>query len=224
MVQVSPQVTAAQVLDAGRRAEADGRLEYAIQFYRHLADHHVGAPESAMAREALTRLDPRRSSVGGEARPARATPPHAGQAGAPRSVTSMIRPQNAQNGATKPGIRIAPMGMPEPAPPLTLPDPAGGYMVGRIIAYALAFVGVCALVVGLVLMVAAIVMSASALANYRLPAVLLHPASGPVALISGIVLLFWSQVARAVFDMARSAKDLSAIERAKAEHFSQYRR
>ena len=116
------------------------------------------------------------------------------------------------------------MGTSEPAPPLTLPEPAGGYMVGRIIAYALAFVGACALALGLALMAAAIVMGASALANVRLPAVLLHPASGPVTLLSGLVLLFWSQVARAVFDMARSARDLAAIERAKAEHFGQHRR
>jgi hypothetical protein len=221
MVQVSPQVTAAQVLDAGRRAEAEGRFEYAIQFYRHLADHHVGGPESAMAREALIRLDSRRSQAGGEARPIRTSPPQVGQTSLARSSVPMPR---VPNGASQQsGIRIAPMTSSEPAPPLTLPAPAGGYMVGRVIAYALAFVGACALAAGLAVMAAAIVLGTAGLSNLPIPAVMLHPLSAPVALLSGLVLLFWSQVARAVFDVARSAKDLAAIERAKVEHLAQHR-
>jgi hypothetical protein len=60
MAQSTPQFTAAQILEAGRRAEADGRVEYAVQFYRHLTDHHGRAPEAAAARDGLARLANRR--------------------------------------------------------------------------------------------------------------------------------------------------------------------
>jgi hypothetical protein len=50
------QFSPGQILEAGRRAENDGRVGYAIQFYRHLTDHHGWSPEAAIAKEALTRL------------------------------------------------------------------------------------------------------------------------------------------------------------------------
>lgn len=48
--------TAAQVLQAARRAEAEGKTEYALQFYRHLVDHYPDAPEAHEAREGLQRI------------------------------------------------------------------------------------------------------------------------------------------------------------------------
>ena len=51
------QFTPRQVLEAGRRAEADGKLDYAIQFFQHVMTHHGGSPEAAVAHEALWRLD-----------------------------------------------------------------------------------------------------------------------------------------------------------------------
>ena len=50
------QFSPGQILEAGRRAENDGRVGYAIQFYRHLTDHHGWSPEAAVAKEALARL------------------------------------------------------------------------------------------------------------------------------------------------------------------------
>ena len=44
MAQSQAQYTPAQILDLGRRAEADGRQDYALQLFRHLAEHYPGDP------------------------------------------------------------------------------------------------------------------------------------------------------------------------------------
>src|SRR4051794_30706909 len=56
MLQGSPQFTPRQLLDAGRRAEAEGKLDHAIQLYRHLTDHYVYTAEAAEARNGLGRI------------------------------------------------------------------------------------------------------------------------------------------------------------------------
>src|SRR5262249_9434234 len=56
MLQTAPRVRAVQLLDAGRRAEADGHVEVAYQFYRQTADRYAHSAEAAAAREALARL------------------------------------------------------------------------------------------------------------------------------------------------------------------------
>ena len=52
----SPQYTPAQILEMGQRAEHEGNLEYATQFYSYIADNLAGAPEAVDARLALERL------------------------------------------------------------------------------------------------------------------------------------------------------------------------
>src|SRR5436190_20031999 len=56
MLQGSPQFTPRQLLDAGRRAEAEGSLDHAIQLYRHLTDHYAYTAEAAEARNGLGRM------------------------------------------------------------------------------------------------------------------------------------------------------------------------
>jgi hypothetical protein len=56
MVLASPQFTPAQLIESGRRAEAEGRLDLAVQFYRHLTEHFAGAVEAAEAHGALGRI------------------------------------------------------------------------------------------------------------------------------------------------------------------------
>jgi hypothetical protein len=56
MVHASPQFTPAQLIDSGRRAEAEGRLDLAVQFYRHLTEHFADAVEAAEAHGALGRI------------------------------------------------------------------------------------------------------------------------------------------------------------------------
>jgi len=57
MLQTAPQFTPFQLLDAGRRAEADGHIEAAVQFYRQTVDQYAYGPEAAQAREGLARLN-----------------------------------------------------------------------------------------------------------------------------------------------------------------------
>jgi len=52
----SPQFTPKQLLDAGQRAEAEGRLDLAYQFYEHLSDRYGHAPEATEGRDGLARV------------------------------------------------------------------------------------------------------------------------------------------------------------------------
>jgi hypothetical protein len=56
MLQAAPQFTPFQLLDAARRAEADGHIEAAFQFYRQTVDQYGYSLEAAEAREGLARL------------------------------------------------------------------------------------------------------------------------------------------------------------------------
>jgi hypothetical protein len=57
MLQAAPQFTPFQLLEAARRAEADGHIEAAFQFYRQTADQFAYSPEAAEAREGMARLN-----------------------------------------------------------------------------------------------------------------------------------------------------------------------
>jgi len=57
MANTPRQFSPAQILEAGQRAEADGRLDHAIQFYRHIAQHYANEPEAELARDGLGRLE-----------------------------------------------------------------------------------------------------------------------------------------------------------------------
>jgi hypothetical protein len=120
MAQSTPQFTAAQILEAGRRAEADGRLEYAIQFYRHLTDHHARAPEAVAAREGLSRLSNRRP---GDAPPAmngnHFPPPHA-----PPAAASAPKPDTAAAASSPAPPHMQQMPTAQHAAPPPLPEQA----------------------------------------------------------------------------------------------------
>jgi len=53
----APQLTPAQLLDAGRRAEAEGRPDLAGRFYGHLTRHFADTAEAAEAHGALARVE-----------------------------------------------------------------------------------------------------------------------------------------------------------------------
>jgi hypothetical protein len=50
------QLTPPQLLEAGHRAEGQGRRDLAAQFYHHLTEHFAFTPEAAEARNGLGRL------------------------------------------------------------------------------------------------------------------------------------------------------------------------
>ncbi len=56
MVEAQPQFTPKQILEAGQRAVAEGRIEYARQFFQHLIDHYADTAEAASARAEIMGL------------------------------------------------------------------------------------------------------------------------------------------------------------------------
>ena len=56
MTHAAPQFTPTQLIDAGRRAEAEGRLDLAVQFYRHVTENFAEAAQAAEAHGALGRI------------------------------------------------------------------------------------------------------------------------------------------------------------------------
>ena len=83
MVHASQQFTPPQLLEAGHRAEVEGRLDLAAQFYRHLTEHYAFTGEAAEARNGLGRVGAAQSQVwhlngtapaNGAARPQRRRP------------------------------------------------------------------------------------------------------------------------------------------------------
>ena len=90
--QGSPQFTPRQLLDAGRRAEAEGKLDHANQLYRHLTDHYGYTAEAVEARSGLGRLGAgpaqRLSAENGAAAPA-PWPPLLAQDRAPGTNSSV---------------------------------------------------------------------------------------------------------------------------------------
>ncbi len=79
MVQSQLNYTPAQLLDAARHAEADGRGECAEQLFRHLLEHFPSAPEAAYAHGSLARINDAKPSTSpvpdqGEPLPGRAQP------------------------------------------------------------------------------------------------------------------------------------------------------
>ncbi len=181
MAQGSHQFTPTQILEAGRRAEAEGRTEYAIQFYRHLTEHMARSAEAAVARDALLRL-------GAAPAPVVATPPGAAGTGtivngnyfngmpAPGLTASASQPQlgaqpagQAAHASIGPAIQgraqntsiTVPERAPAPGPgagegvarrKFVLPRSRRRYRTGRFMARALTFVGFIEIVLGAALL------------------------------------------------------------------------
>jgi hypothetical protein len=59
----APQLTPAQLIDAGRRAEAEGRPDLAVRFYGHLTRHFAETAEAAEAHGALGRIEARQADA-----------------------------------------------------------------------------------------------------------------------------------------------------------------
>jgi len=203
------QYTPSQILEAGRRAETEGRTEYAMQFYRHLIDSHGSAPEAEAARDALAILHARRS---GEPAPAPAFNGAQFRVGPPPVPAPEPPPRQGTF-----GISIAPLEK-ERLPPLLLPPPRNAYLAGRIIAQLLTWAGGLSVLAGLSLAVV------SAFASHLLVSIppvatdwLSNPFVAPAAALGGVLAVLLGQLARATLDSANAAWDLAITARAQAE-------
>jgi hypothetical protein len=214
MAQAPANITAAQVLEAGRLAEAEGRLDYAVQFFRHLTEHHASSPEAMMARQALARLAPR-SAERPQAPALHRPSPLNGSAISGNGSSARLHAVEER----RPGISIAPLDAAAIGIPLELPPPVRGYVPGRVVAQALTATGLVAAGFGIVLIALNLLAAEAALAGLGLSAVALNILVGPGLLGCGLLVAFSGQFASAVFEIANSTRELVAIERAKAAHF-----
>ena len=195
MLQGSPQFTPRQLLEAGRRAEAEGKLADADQLYRHLADHFAYTAEAAEARNGLGRIG------GGPAQQV-----WSGNGGdMPASwPTALDRSEPAQQRSVK-SRRVA---------------AERNYLAGRAIAWLFSILGWVAVAAGAG---AALLPLASDPSSWQrtLPSVLTAPLAmatpmaGVALAAAGIALIFLAQLAFALFDQADASRELLALERAR---------
>ena len=61
MAQEQGRFSPAQILMAAEKAEADGRMDHAVQFYRYIAEQQPATPEADLARHAIDRISTGRS-------------------------------------------------------------------------------------------------------------------------------------------------------------------
>jgi hypothetical protein len=222
MVQTSMQFTPVQVLQAARRAEAEGKMDYALQFYRHLVEQHGTTAEAQEAREGLFRIAEWRW---GEARVAR-TRESGGQAaqpsGQPPSPPSggqrvyNVGNQSAGSGYADP--QQAPVAMPRVARAQESDVPAfqPRFRLSKVVAHALSAVGWAMLLGGVFAAVAGgggFVGELSAIAFFGLP---LGVLAGAPALVLGLVFIVAGQIAAAVFESTNATLELVAIERGRS--------
>lgn len=222
MVQSSAQFTPVQVLQAARRAEAEGKMDYALQFYRHLVEHHGTTSESQEAREGLFRIAEWRW---GEGRNANRQQSPSGQNGHQTHTASQAGPA-----AYAPGAAYAPPARSEQGrmPDIITREVSGhaddvGISVIKERYRAANFIALLITVLGWVCVFAGVLVGALAasglVAEISVAGALGLPLGivfGLPAALSGLVLIVAGQLAVAVFENANATLELVAIERAKA--------
>ena len=223
MPQTSPAYTPPEILQAGYQAEADGRLEYAVQFYRHLTDYYARTPEGLEARKALQRLN---------AEPAAKS---ADQAGSRPLSQALQSEQSKSQPPARPAAAQAPL-RPEPAArhepasqsrqhrvtrraAAALPRPARGYRLGRALAVLLIICGWLLLVASVSVVGLRLVVQFELIAIGKLPQIAEWLAMAMAAGIpAGLLLVVLGQLALAVFRTANATAGLLAAAQASADH------
>jgi hypothetical protein len=208
--------TPQQVLDAGRRAETEGRRDYAIQFYRHLTDHWSETPEASAAREGLTRLGMRPLPLPAPALPY--NPAMNGSANGAASQGAMpYMPASVPNASALPREQPATPAAQRASGPSRASHHAK-YRAGRFVAGFIIGIGLISMVSGCALL------ALYAAAWFGKPVFktmsvlgLQEPIEGVLLLCSGLFVMFIGQLAQAVFDGANAVRDLAQFEHERAK-------
>jgi hypothetical protein len=231
MAQVSQQFTPAQILEAGRRAESEGRVEYAIQFYRHLTDHLARTLEAAAAREALIRLgapiqpgsgpggqSPMPNGANGNYRNGAAGMNGLGSHGQNGAGQLVPLPASAP-GARPPGAAVAPEAAGRRK--FALPRTRRRYRTGRFVARTFTVIGFIEAAIGVVLIGLAALSLADAGAAVVPTIIAVQPpliviTAGISIVVVGLLLVLGGQLARAMFDQASATRDIAQMDRSRA--------
>ena len=231
----APNYSPLQIIEAGQRAEADGQIQYAAQFYRHILDNFASSPEAALAYERLTFLEtsahaaPTYEPMVASAHWTQAQGTQAQGTQAPGTQAQGRDPRAAHNETG--GALDHQLSMPAIARPRTAPAQNGavqpttgararpivstrdGYRVGRLAAQIVTIAGSFAFVFGGV----ALVIVQAGMLPAGLPGfiAIILPFSG-IAAAAGFGMIFFGQFARASFDTANATRELVAIARLKS--------
>ena len=211
MAQASLQYTPVQVLQAARRAEAEGKMDYALQFYRHLVEQHSSSVEAQEAREGLFRIAEWRW---GEARVARRQEAANGQQGnhghQPYTIAaSSDYPPESSNRLPQIIAREAAKAAAKDEPPVF----KSRYRAARNIAVLVSGMGWLSVAVGVLVAVLAAAGATSEISAQGLMGVPVGFLLGmPVAML-GLFLVIAGQVGMAVFESTNATLELLSIER-----------
>jgi hypothetical protein len=203
--------TPQQVLDAGRRAETEGRRDYAIQFYRHLTDHWGETVEASAAREGLTRLGMRPLPLPAPIAPY--NPTLNGSANGAASNGAMpYMPAPVPNASALPRDQSTPTA----AARASTPAPASHhekYRAGRFVAGFIIGIGLLTMLAGLALL--GIAIAARFGKPVPLPPIIpsLDVVMSSAMVVSGLLVMFVGQLSQAVFDTANALRVLASAER-----------
>lgn len=214
------QFTPRQVLDAGRRAEVDGKRNYAIQFYQHVLAHHPETSEASEADQALRRLagegqDPRTQSPqqpyasqmnGVQHRPTPASQPSS------ERVATHPRSTARQTDAVRREERTAGVGAERSKSNSQAVAAASPAVRGKVTRYRLGrfLAGFMSLVGGVTLTFAVGSLAANAFAYLVGPLppfvslIVVNPAFSATAAALAAILLLVAQMAKALFALAAS--------------------
>jgi hypothetical protein len=209
-IQAGSQFTPEQILEAGQRAESEGRIEYALQFYRHLTDQHRGTLEARRAADALARLDPRPPPP----------PPGPGTNGIDygQDYAHPSRPRPPDMGRR---ITIAPLD-PVRQYPVDLPPPVSDYLFARRVARFATWLGAPVMLAGAASLVAGIFAPELAIEVPIVGPLQGGTGSGFGLIVTGILMIVGGQTVRAMLDTAIAARDIAAMIRVQnggnAEH------
>jgi len=234
MVQTSVQFTPVQVLQAARRAEAEGKMDYALQFYRHLVEQHGTTPEAQEAREGLFRIAEWRW---GEARVARGRDATGGGGQNAPSAQSPQTPPAAPAGNAPGGQRVYNVANNPPQSDYYADQPqtaavagklpqtiaqghdqdeqafAPRFRVAKFVAHTLSAIGWLMLFAGIGATIGGFAASATELSAIGPLGIPFGALTGLPALLLGIVLVVAGQLAAAVFESTNANLELVAIER-----------
>ncbi|HET6322705.1 MAG TPA: hypothetical protein VFF87_11690 [Hyphomicrobium sp.] len=235
MAQTQVQFTPVQVLQAAKRAEAEGKMDYALQFYRHLVEQHGNTPEAQAAREGLFRIAEWRwgearvtrgreagaqgdDAAGGPQQAQQPPQPAPGQARGDQRSYQASGPENvsddyhhAEAAGTLPQIvsrRRA--GAQQPAF-----EPR--FRIAQLAAHTLSGIGWLTLLTGIVGVIAAVagLVAELSAAVMGLP---LGVLVGVPFIVIGLALAVSGQVASAIFDGTNAALERAAVARGQASY------
>jgi hypothetical protein len=204
MMHVPTQFTPAQLLESGRRAETEGRLDLAVQFYRHLTDNFAYTAEAAEAHNALGRVGAAQSQIW---QPVNAVHVNGNGNGAYANGNGHANGVHAAP-AAEPALRAARSTRTSRRRPVA---PRNHYRTGRTMARIFSGLGWVIVALGIMLPLLYLVPD-TPLRMFGLPYVI----AGAIGVaFTGFLVVFSGQIARAMFDQANATRDLAAMERAK---------